>query len=163
MTTVQFQLTHPLARMPQRATPQSAGADVFSVEELTIPPRERRLVDLGFSMSFEGPVYARIAPRSGLAVKYSIDVGAGVIDADYRGVVKVLLINNGTEPFKVNVGDRVAQMIFERIEDTSFLTCKVGESLDETVRGSGGFGSTGGFEDHNRQLSQKQASQLNSY
>jgi deoxyuridine 5'-triphosphate nucleotidohydrolase len=155
MLLTNFKLIHPEARIPLRATPQSAGADVFSVEEVTIPPRERRLVDLGFSMSFEGPLYARIAPRSGLAVKYSIDVGAGVIDADYRGAVKVLLINNGTEPFKVNIGDRIAQMIFERIEYTSFFACQTKETLEKTVRGSGGFGSTGGFEE--------QASRLNTY
>merc|ERR1712127_568412 len=84
--------------------------------------------------------YARIAPRSGLAVKKFIDVGAGVVDADYRGPVGVVLFNFGEDDFHVKVGDRVAQLILERI---SMAETKEVSDLDETQRGEGGFGSTG--------------------
>lgn len=135
----EVKLNTPAAQLPRRATPGSAGLDLYSAEELTIPAGERRLVDLGFSMAFSNLCYARIAPRSGLAVK-GIDVGAGVIDADYRGPVKVLLINNSKQDFPVRVGDRVAQMIFEKIR---MLEPMQVDDLDSTSRGAGGFGSTG--------------------
>ncbi|CAD0113008.1 unnamed protein product [Aureobasidium uvarum] len=84
----------------------------------------------------------RVAPRSGLAAKHSIDVGAGVIDADYRGPLKVLLFNLGETDFAINEGDRIAQLIIERIYTPEVV---VVEQLPESVRGAGGFGSTGGF------------------
>ena len=84
--------------------------------------------------------YGRIAPRSGLAAKHMIDVGAGVIDSDYRGEVKVLLFNLGEKDFEVNKGDRVAQLIIEKYTITQMTEVK---ELDDTVRGAGGFGSTG--------------------
>jgi deoxyuridine 5'-triphosphate nucleotidohydrolase len=135
----EVKLNTPAAQLPRRATPGSAGLDLYSAEELTIPAGERRLVDLGFSMAFSKLCYARIAPRSSLAVK-GIDVGAGVIDADYRGPVKVLLINNSKQDFPVRVRDRVAQMIFEKIR---MLEPMQVDDLDSTSRGAGGFGSTG--------------------
>lgn len=135
------------AKMPTKASSGSAGYDIYSSEEIIILPNQRRLVDVGFSMAFDGNMYARIAPRSGLAVK-GIDVGAGVIDSDYRGPVKVLLINNSQTDFKVNIGDRIAQMIFESLaKNTDF---QVVDSLDDTKRGVGGFGSTGTGELNNR-------------
>jgi dUTP pyrophosphatase len=137
---IQIKSLSPNTKIPTKGSPGSAGYDVSSIEELTIPVGQRRLVDTGFSMAFEGNMYARIAPRSGLAVR-GIDVGAGVIDADYRGVVKILLINNSQEDFQVKVGDRIAQMVFESLAaNTCFHSV---EELDQTVRGSGGFGSTG--------------------
>jgi len=84
--------------------------------------------------------YGRIAPRSGLAVKNFIDVGAGVIDADYRGEVKVLLFNFSETDFEIKVGDKIAQLIIEKYEKTELVQV---DDLDETERGSGGFGSTG--------------------
>lgn len=87
-------------------------------------------------------VDGRIAPRSGLAAKHSIDTGAGVIDADYRGPVKVILFNFSDKDFEVKTGDRIAQLILERIYNPEVV---VVEKLQESVRGSGGFGSTGGF------------------
>lgn len=128
------------AKIPAKASPGSAGYDIYSSEEMIILPSQRRLVDTGFSMAFEENMYARIAPRSGLAVK-GIDVGAGVIDSDYRGPVKVLLINNSPTDFKVNVGDRIAQMVFESLAKNTHF--QVVETLDNTERGVGGFGSTG--------------------
>jgi dUTP pyrophosphatase len=84
----------------------------------------------------------RVAPRSGLAAKHSIDTGAGVIDADYRGEVKVILFNFSEVDFAIKIGDRIAQLIIERIYTPDVA---VVEKLDESVRGAGGFGSTGGF------------------
>jgi dUTP pyrophosphatase len=84
----------------------------------------------------------RVAPRSGLAAKHSIDTGAGVIDADYRGEVKVILFNFSDKDFPIQQGDRIAQLIIERIYTPEII---VVEKLDESVRGAGGFGSTGGF------------------
>ena len=84
--------------------------------------------------------YGRVAPRSGLALKHSIDVGAGVIDADYRGEVGVILFNFGTKDFEIKEGDRIAQLVLEKIELSEVLEV---QELDETVRGEGGFGSTG--------------------
>jgi dUTP pyrophosphatase len=82
----------------------------------------------------------RIAPRSGLAAKHSIQTGAGVIDADYRGQVKVLLFNHGENDFEVKEGDRIAQLVLERIYTPEVVAV---EELEESVRGAGGFGSTG--------------------
>lgn len=93
-------------------------------------------------LAFAIPVgnYGRIAPRSGLAAKHSIDVGAGVIDADYRGEVRVLLFNHSDIDFAINEGDRIAQMIIEKYTLTDLVEV---QELDDTVRGAGGFGSTG--------------------
>jgi len=107
-----------------------------------VPARGKVLVDTDISIAVPVNTYGRVAPRSGLASKHSIDIGAGVIDADYRGPVKVLLFNLSDNDFKVAVGERVAQLIVERIYTPDVV---VVEQLEETVRGAGGFGSTGGF------------------
>ena len=143
--------------MPRKATPESAGFDVYSAEEVTIPVGKRGLVDTGFSMAFEGNMYARIAPRSGLAVR-GIDVGAGVIDSDYRGPVKVLIINNSQTDFVIQVGDRIAQMIFEAyVRDLNF---QLVDNLDSTERGTGGFGSTGVRDESNASQKQKEQARM---
>jgi dUTP pyrophosphatase len=136
-------LVHPNAKMPQRATAGSAGMDLTAAVDAIIPPNGQWLaVETGVVLQFPETVYGRIAPRSGLAFKYGIQVGAGVIDSDYTGTIKVILFNHGTEPFKIAVGDRIAQLIFERIE-TPTLEMVCFESLSTTERGAGGFGSTG--------------------
>ena len=94
----------------------------------------------GLSISFPAGLYARIAPRSGLALKKFMDVGAGVVDADYRGEVGVVLFNHGDQDFEVKMGDRIAQLILEQISTPEVVEVS---GLDETVRGTGGFGSTG--------------------
>ena len=108
---------------------------------MIIPARTRRLVSTGLKVQIPSDCYARVAPRSGLAVK-SVDVGAGVVDSSYRGIVKVLVINNKDEEFKVNIGDRIAQLILERIYNDDFSVVNETE-LSDTTRGDGGFGSTG--------------------
>ena len=108
---------------------------------MLIPSRGKALVPTDISISIPQGTYARIAPRSGLAHKHFIDVGAGVIDEDYRGSVGVILFNFGDQAFEVQQGDRIAQLILERIEADAVV--EEVQELDDTVRGEGGFGSTG--------------------
>ena len=132
------------AVLPVRKTALAAGYDLSSCEALTIPPKGTALVKTGLIMACPEGTYGRVAPRSGLALKHSIDVGAGVIDADYRGEVGVILFNFGTKDFEIKEGDRIAQLVLEKIELSEVW--EVAE-LDETVRGEGGFGSTGVSEE----------------
>jgi dUTP pyrophosphatase len=127
------------ARVPERKTPGAAGFDLFCSEACVLPPRGRSLVKTDIAVALPPGTYGRVAPRSGLGVK-GIDVGAGVIDEDYRGEVKVLLVNATDAEVPVARGDRIAQLIITRI-----LHCPVRTvgALDDTERGSGGFGSTG--------------------
>ncbi|QGQ62966.1 ORF1 [Fowl aviadenovirus D] len=138
-----FKKHSPFAVTPQRATSGAAGYDLCSSADVVVPPKSRSLIPTDLSFQFPRGVYGRIAPRSGLAVKFFIDVGAGVIDSDYRGIVSVLLFNFSDHNFNVRRGDRIAQLILER-----HLTPDLEErsGLDETVRGAAGFGSTGGFD-----------------
>ncbi|KAJ7781545.1 dUTPase-like protein [Mycena metata] len=129
------------AKLPTRGSPLSAGYDLYSAEKKIIPARGKALVDTQISIAVPAGTYGRVAPRSGLASKFMIDTGAGVIDADYRGVVFVLLFNHSEKDFQVEEGDRVAQLIIERISTPDVLEV---QDLDETLRGAGGFGSTGG-------------------
>ncbi|CAL5332276.1 unnamed protein product [Camellia sinensis] len=121
-------------------SPLSVGYDLSSATEIKVPARGKALVPTDLSIAIPQGTYARIAPRSGLAWKHSIDVGAGVIDADYRGPVGVILFNHSDADFEVKVSDRIAQLIIQVI-----LTPDVVEvdDLDLTARGAGGFGSTG--------------------
>lgn len=134
-------LVDPNAKIPFRSSVMDAGHDLHASEELLIPARTRKLVSTGLKVQIPQDCYIRVAPRSGLAVK-NIDVGAGVVDASYRGIIKVLLINNKDEDFKVNIGDRIAQMICEKIYNNDFSLVNE-EDLSDTARGEGGFGSTG--------------------
>lgn len=128
-------------QMPTKGSQHSAGYDLHAhEEEKVIEPGKRSLIDTGLKITVPEGCYGRIAPRSGLSYKNCIDVGAGVIDRDYVGEVKVLLINNGEKPFVVRKGDRIAQLICEKI---SYADIEQVQTLDDTSRGSGGFGSTG--------------------
>ncbi|KAJ7774232.1 dUTPase-like protein [Mycena maculata] len=129
------------AKLPTRGSPLSAGYDLYSAEKKVVPAHGKTLVDTQISIAVPAGTYGRVAPRSGLASKFMIDTGAGVIDADYRGVVFVLLFNHSDKDFQVEEGDRIAQLIIERIHTPDVLEV---EDLDETLRGTGGFGSTGG-------------------
>ena len=125
--------------MPERASARGAGLDVHSCQNLTIRIGERRLVKTGLAARPPRNTYLQIAPRSGLAVK-GIDVGAGVVDEDYRGEIQVLLINNSHTPFAISSGDRIAQLILESIV---MANPRAEERLTTTERGTQGFGSTG--------------------
>jgi dUTP pyrophosphatase len=130
------------ARIPCRANPGDAGLDLASVENAIVPARGKAIVDTGLAFSMPPDCYGRIAPRSGLAAKHSIDVLAGVIDSSYRDSLKVIMINHSDTDYKVSVGDRIAQLIFERIYICD--PCEVAyEQLSATQRGTYGFGSSG--------------------
>lgn len=137
---LEVQVISPAARLPVRGSAEAAGYDLCASEPLVIPKGGRALVPTGLAIRSPPGTYLRIAPRSGLAVKAGIDVGAGVCDRDYTGEIKVLLYNFGAEDFVISQGDRIAQAIVERI-----LTPEVKQvdSLSQTDRGAGGFGSTG--------------------
>ncbi|RCV41550.1 hypothetical protein SETIT_9G145300v2 [Setaria italica] len=128
------------AVLPSRGSALAAGYDLSSAAEMVVPARGKALVPTDLSIAIPEGTYARVAPRSGLALKHSIDVGAGVIDADYRGPVGVILFNHSDVDFAVKPGDRIAQMIIEVIATPEVAEV---EDLDATVRGEGGFGSTG--------------------
>jgi len=128
------------ATVPARSSKGAVGYDLSSAYDVVIPAHGKGLVQTDISVAIPEGTYGRVAPRSGLAWKKHIDVGAGVIDPDYRGNVGVVLFNHAAEPFEIKVGDRVAQLILERV-----LTPDVAEvdDLEKTERGEGGFGSTG--------------------
>lgn len=128
------------ATLPARGSPLAAGYDLSSSEDVSISKGTRRLVGTGIAFTVPYETYGRIAPRSGLAVKKGIQVGAGVIDRDYTGEVKVVLFNHGDEDFVIKKGDRIAQLIIEKIE---MPEVKLVDELLVTERGEGGFGSTG--------------------
>ena len=129
---------------PAYATEKSAGMDLKSNLDapITLGPLERALVPTGLYIARPDGTEAQVRPRSGLAAKYGISVlnAPGTIDADYRGEVKVILVNLSNEPFVVNPGERIAQMVVARYEKVEWEETV---SLDETERGEGGFGSTG--------------------
>ena len=138
---MEVKLLNTLARLPRRASAGAAGYDLTSTESVTIYPGTRGTVSTGLAVKLPPGVYGRIAPRSGLAVKNGIQVGAGVIDADYRGEIKVLLFNHSSDHvFNISPGDRIAQFICERCELPEVILV---DELDETERGEGKFGSTG--------------------
>ena len=102
--------------LPARGSGGVAGYDLSATNNCIIPSRGKGTVDTGLAVSLPPGTYARIAPRSGLAISNFIDVGAGVVDSDYRGEIKVILFNHSTEDFAVQAGDQIAQLILERIE-----------------------------------------------
>lgn len=128
------------ATLPARGSAGAAGYDLASAYDCVVPARGKALVKTDLAIAIPAGTYARIAPRSGLALKHSIDVGAGVVDADYRGPVGVILFNLSDVQFEVKQGDRIAQLILERIVTPNVVEV---EDLEESARGAGGFGSTG--------------------
>ena len=131
--------------LPAYATAGAAGMDIVSAEDVAIPPRGRHAVATGFALAIPAGYEIQVRPRSGLALKHGITVPntPGTIDSDYRGEVKAILINHGEDDFVIRRGDRVAQLVIAPVTRAAFR--EVAE-LDETERGSGGFGSTGGHE-----------------
>lgn len=130
--------------LPQYATPQSAGMDLRAntEEAFTLKPLERKLFPTGLYISLPEGYEAQVRPRSGLALKHGITVlnTPGTVDADYRGEIGVVLVNLSNEPFTVEPGERIAQMVIAKHEQAEFV---VVEELDETERGAGGYGHTG--------------------
>jgi dUTP pyrophosphatase len=131
--------------LPAYAHPGDAGADLVTAVDVTLQPGERALVPTGIAMAVPDGYVALVHPRSGLAARHGLSIvnTPGTIDAGYRGEVKVLLVNlDPREPVELRRGDRVAQLVFQRVEQAAFAEVEV---LPESVRGQGGYGSTGGF------------------
>ena len=128
--------------MPTYAHPGDAGMDVRSIEELTLEPGARALVHTGLVFQLPPDAEAQVRPRSGLALKYGVPVlnSPGTIDAGYRGEVGVILVNLGQQPFRIEKGMKIAQVVVSRVEQAEIVDV---QETDETDRGSGGFGSTG--------------------
>jgi dUTP pyrophosphatase len=128
------------AILPKRGSELAAGLDLYSPVSGTIEPLQRILVPLDISIELPKGTFGHILPRSGLALKNGIHVGAGVIDEDYRGNVGVLLFNLGNTPFVFKAGDRIAQLVIKSYENVNLVQKA---KLDDSQRGNGGFGSTG--------------------
>ncbi|WP_145948964.1 dUTP diphosphatase [Paenibacillus sp. Y412MC10] len=135
---------HEDVRLPEKMSGSASGYDLYAAveEEVVLQPGERRLIPTGFAIAMPDGLEAQIRPRSGLALKHGITClnTPGTIDADYRGEIKVLLINLGQEPFAITRNERIAQMVFMEVPQVTFEQVDV---LSETVRGEGGFGHTG--------------------
>jgi deoxyuridine 5'-triphosphate nucleotidohydrolase len=140
-TTLRVEKIDPAAYDLIQADEGAAGLDICALTNAVVPPRGRTLIHTGLKVVCAKNYYVRVAPRSGLALKKGIDVGGGVIDSSYRGEVGVILFNHSDEEFEVKSGDKVAQLIVEVIPAN--VKIKYGQILDQTVRGSGGFGSSG--------------------
>ena len=131
--------------LPSYASDGAAGMDVIAAEDVSIAPGARHAVATGLALAIPGGYEIQVRPRSGLALKHGITVPntPGTIDSDYRGELKVILINHGTEAFAIRRGDRIAQLVLAPVVQATFEEV---DELDETSRGAGGFGSTGGHE-----------------
>jgi dUTP pyrophosphatase len=130
--------------LPQKMSDWASGFDLYAAvsEQLILQPGERKLIPTGFALSMPQELEAQIRPRSGLAYKHGITClnSPGTIDADYRGEVKVLLINHGHEPFIINRNERIAQLVFQLVPNVRLIQV---DELSDTTRGAGGFGHTG--------------------
>jgi dUTP pyrophosphatase len=134
--------------LPAYAHPGDAGADLVTAVDVTLRPGERAVVPTGVAMAVPEGYVALVHPRSGLAARHGLSIlnTPGTIDAGYRGEVKVLLVNlDPAEPIELRRGDRIAQLVFQRVEQAAFTEVAV---LRDSVRGDGGYGSTGGFGAH---------------
>lgn len=138
---IKIKLLSEFAKVPERKTSSAAGYDLFAAEDFTLAPLSSYAVATDIAVAIPVGYYGRIAPRSGLAFRNGIDVFGGVIDSDYRGNIKVILFNSKSfDSFKINKGDRIAQIIIEAHYDAIWEPV---DELEETIRGEGGFGSTG--------------------
>jgi len=149
MEIAKIKLIHPAAKLPARMTPGSAGLDLYAVESMEIPPMccnpdgyadaGRALVPTGIILQLPPGTVGRVASRSGLSVNSNIEVGAGWIDSDYRGELKVELKNLSSKSYRINPGDRIAQLVILPLADVEVESAL---HLEETERDSAGFGST---------------------
>ena len=132
--------------LPSYAHPGDAGADLFAREDVTLKPGERRLVPTGIALALPDGYVALVHPRSGLAHRSGLSIvnAPGTIDAGYRGEVQVCLVNlDPSTPIEIARGDRIAQLVIQRFEQAEFIEAA---ELDDSIRGAGGYGSTGGFK-----------------
>ena len=136
---IKFEKLSANAVVPQKQSKNAAGFDLYAAEDAVVKKRANQLIKTDLKIQMPCGTYGRIASRSGLSLRHSIEVGAGVIDGDYRGNVGVLLYNHSDQDFNVVKGDRIAQLIPERIAAARFVEIQV----NETERGDSGFGSRG--------------------
>jgi len=129
--------------LPAYATDGAAGMDVLAAEDVTLAPGSRHAVPTGFALGIPAGYEIQVRPRSGLALKHGISLPntPGTIDEDYRGELKIIMINLGSEPFEIRRGDRIAQLVLAPVVRAHWVET---DQLDATARGAGGFGSTGG-------------------
>ena len=139
MSSFQVKLNYEDSQEPTRGSDEAAGYDLYSYESETVVPKQIKLIDTGISIRVPEGTYGRIAPRSSVSKK-GILINAGVIDRDYRGPVKVMVHNLSNNDYVIKKNDRIAQLILEKIKTPPV---ELVEELDDTVRGEGGFGSTG--------------------
>lgn len=139
MMRIPVQILSPEAKLPSQARKGDAGYDLMAIQSIGLSPGQRYIFKTGMAMAIPDGYYGRIADRSGLAAKKGIHVLAGVIDAGYRGEIGVVLINLSDQTQTILAGDKIAQMVIEKCHDVEWETV---DSLDETQRGVGGFGST---------------------
>jgi len=125
---------------PEYVSLGAAGADLRAAETVLLPPGGRAAVGTGLHVAIPGGHVGLVWPRSGLALRHGIDTLAGVIDSDYRGELRVVLVNHGGTPFEIRPGDRIAQLLLQKVERASFRSVP---ELPRSERGGGGFGSTG--------------------
>ena len=138
---INIKLLNDAAKIPTKAHKSDAGWDLYaSYTSQPVYPHKRRLVSTDISIAIPDGYCGLIWPRSGLSVKKGIDVLAGVIDSGYRGEIKVCLLNTSDQIVHIHPGDRIAQLIIQKVEDVKFLEV---DNLDDTDRGEGGFGSSG--------------------
>ena len=145
MVQISIRRLDPGLPLPSYAHPGDAGADLHCAVDLTLQPGERALVPTGIAMALPEGYVGLVHPRSGLAARHGISIvnAPGTIDAGYRGEVSVCLVNtDSAEPFTLHRGDRIAQLVVQRVEAATFVEA---DALTESVRGEGGYGSTGGF------------------
>ena len=144
MIKVQIKKLDPKAKIPEYKTEGASGVDIMALldNKITLDPGESKIIPTGLSIAIPDDLEIQIRPRSGLAAKSNVSVlnTPGTIDSDYRGEIKIILINHGNEKFDVKNGDRIAQMVLMPVLKFKFEEVS---KLDDTIRGSGGFGSTG--------------------
>ena len=140
--TIKFRKLSATAQTPTRAHPTDSGMDIYSDEHVVISGLDRKVVDCGIAISLPTGYEGQVRPRSGLAAKQGLTVlnSPGTIDCSYRGPIKVILFNSGVPSVIIKPGDRIAQLVIQKVE---FLEAVEVDSLDDTDRGSGGLGSTG--------------------
>jgi len=138
----QVKKIHEKAVVPKRANPGDAGFDLRAIGNWTIPPGQMAMIPIGLAIALPRGYVGLVCPRSGLSAKYGITItnAPGIIDSEYRGEIKVILHNNGSEDFLIDEGDRIAQLVVVLYLDMDPVEVS---TLDETERGQGGFGSTG--------------------
>ena len=143
MASMRVKLLSENATVPTRGSNESAGWDLYAAEDTIVPARGKAIIATDIAVAITTGYYGRIAPRSGMSWKNHTDIGAGVVDSDYRGPVGVVMFNHADTDLQITKDDRVAQMVIEKINTAPLLLVPDGMELDDTERGEGGFGSTG--------------------